>query len=119
MADSIKKIIVKSEDELIDVVRKIVETDSERILVTFTEDSEMLISSINLKVLLDTADEKKSLLILQITNNPTGVRNAKLAEVPVIDTPSTPTEEEWLLAESELKKRFERISKKKAPLPKE
>ncbi|MDD3474935.1 MAG: hypothetical protein PHP08_03510, partial [Candidatus Dojkabacteria bacterium] len=71
MDEKIDKIVVKSTDELIDVVHKISTAQSKKILVTFIDNSDILISSINLKVLLDSADEKSSYLILQIPNNVT------------------------------------------------
>jgi hypothetical protein len=117
MEDKIEKIVVKAGDELIDVVRKISNTQANKILVSFVEDSDILISSINLKVLLDSAEEKESLLVLQIPNNLTGVRNAKLAGITVVDTPSLPTEEVWESAKSSYKDRSEQISKMKSKLP--
>jgi hypothetical protein len=119
MEDKIEKIVVKAGDELIDVVRKISTTEAKKILVSFVEDSDMLISSINLKVLLDSAEEKESLLVLQIPNNQTGVRNAKMAGITVVDTPSLPKEEVWESANSLYQERGEQISKMKSKLPKD
>lgn len=117
--EKIEKIVVKSGDELIDVVRDISSTEAKKILVSFVEDSDILISSINLKVLVDSADEKRALLILQIPNNPTGVRNAKLAGIPVIDSPSLPSEEEWNIAKEKFNERGTKNSKMNAKLPKD
>ena len=119
MEEKIDKIVVKSTDELIDVVHKISTAQSKKILATFIDNSDILISSINLKVLLDSADEKDALLILQIPNNITGVRNANLAGIPVIDTPNLPTEDLWKDAESKYKERIEKNSKKNSKLPEE
>ncbi|MCD4756079.1 hypothetical protein K8R20_00460 [bacterium] len=107
MKEKLKKIVVKTEDELIDLVREISSTEKKRILVSFPESSDILISSINLKVLLDSADEKESSLILQILKNPTGVRNSKLAGISVIDTPTPPPEELWEEALTNLNTRLE------------
>ena len=114
MKENFKKVVVKSQDELIDIVRNISNIDGKKILVTFTENSEILISSINLKVILDTVDEKKALLVLQILNNPTGIRNAKIAGITVIDTPTNPTKEVWLNAQTDYNARFS-IDKKILP----
>ncbi|HCC67644.1 TPA: hypothetical protein DEP90_00275 [Patescibacteria group bacterium] len=114
MKENFKKVVVKSQDELIDIVRNISNIDGKKILVTFTEGSEILISSINLKVILDTVDEKKALLVLQILNNPTGIRNAKIAGITVIDTPTNPTKEVWLNAQTDYNARFS-IDKKILP----
>ncbi len=119
MTDKIEKIVVKAKDELIDVVRKISKTDVKKILVSFVEDSDILISSINLKVLLDSADEKDALLVLQIPNNQTGVRNAKLAGIPVVDTPGIPSEDVWENAKEKYKKRQDEITKMRKKLPKD
>jgi hypothetical protein len=117
MEEKIEKIVVKAGDELIDVVRKISSTEAKKILVSFVEDSDILISSINLKVLLDSADEKEANLILQIPNNATGVRNAKLAGIPVVDSPGIPSEDVWEEARSEYKDRNEKNSQMKSKLP--
>jgi hypothetical protein len=117
MAEKIDKIVVKAQDELIDVVRKISTAKSNKILITFVEDSDILISSINLKVLQDSADEKDSLLIVQIPNNPTGVRNAKLADITVVDTPALPSEEIWQEAKKTYKDRAAEITQSKKKLP--
>jgi hypothetical protein len=119
MSENIEKIVVKSKDELIDVVREISKTDAKKILVSFIEDSEILISSINLKVLLDSADEKDALLILQIPGNPTGVRNAKLADIPVIDTPGMPSQEIWESTKEEYRGRREKRENKNQEIPQE
>ena len=119
MENKIDKIVVKSTDELIDVVHKISTVQSKKILVTFIDNSDILISSINLKVLLDSADEKSATLILQIPNNVTGVRNANLAGIPVIETPNLPTEDMWNDAEIKLRARMQKSSKKNSKLPEE
>lgn len=91
----ITKIVVGKDDELTDIVSSILDTNNERIVITFAEDSDLLISPINLKVLLETADEREKLVVMQIIKNPTGVRNAKLAGLMVVESPTLPTEEVW------------------------
>jgi hypothetical protein len=117
MEEKIEKIIVKTGDELIDIVREISNSNSKKILVSFVEESDILISSINLKVLLDSADEKESLLVLQIPNSPTGIRNAKLAGIPVIETPGLPSEEVWDETKLLYKERSEKNISMKEKLP--
>jgi hypothetical protein len=119
MENQIEKIIVKAKDELIDVVREISNTEAKKILVTFVEDSDILISSINLKVLLDSADEKEAVLILQIPNSPTGVRNAKIAGIPVVEAPGIPSEDVWEEAKSEYGDRAQKNKKFNKELPKD
>lgn len=61
----ITKIVIGKEDELTDIVTGILDSQNERILVTFAEESDLLISPINLKVILETADERdKSIIAL-------------------------------------------------------
>ncbi len=91
----ITKIVIGKEDELTDIVTGILDSQNERILVTFAEESDLLISPINLKVILETADERDKSIIAQIIKNPTGIRNAQLAGLTTIDNPSYPTEEMW------------------------
>ena len=87
-----EKIVVEQSHELTDLVRAIHKSKAERIILTFTEHSDILISPINLKVLNETAEREGKLLIAQIIQNPTGVRNSFLAGLKVIETPSNPTE---------------------------
>lgn len=103
----ITKIVISKEDELTDIVSAILDAQNERIILTFAEETDLLISPINLKVLLETADESEKLLIAQIIKNPTGLRNANLAEISTIDTPTYPTEELW---EKEEINRVKRLS---------
>lgn len=77
----ITKIVINKEDELTDIVSAILESVNERIVLTFAEETDLLISPINLKVLLETADEAEKLLVAQIIKNPTGLRNANLAGI--------------------------------------
>lgn len=103
----ITKIVINKEDELTDIVSAILESVNERIVLTFAEETDLLISPINLKVLLETADEAEKLLVAQIIKNPTGLRNANLAGISTIDTPSFPTEGVW---EKEDLNRTKRVS---------
>jgi hypothetical protein len=97
------KIIVKTNDELSDIVDKIQKIDGDRIILTFTEPSDLLISSINLSVIKETAQEEGKSIIAQIIKNPTGERNAKKAGLISINTPSNPTEDLWEEGERETK----------------
>jgi hypothetical protein len=118
--EQIEKIVVKSSDELIDVVREISKTKANKILVSFVEDSDILISSINLKVLLDSADEKEALIVVQIPANPSGIRNAKLAGIPVVDTPGLPSEDVWKEAQEDYINRLKKSSESsRSELPKD
>lgn len=117
MENKIEKIVVKAKDELIDVVREISNTEAKKILVSFVEGSDILISSINLKVLLDSADEKNAVVVLQIPNSPTGVRNAKIAGVPVVDSPGLPSEEVWESASAEYGDRSKKNQQSNRKLP--
>jgi hypothetical protein len=108
------KIIVESSHELTDLVRDIHRSKADRIVLTFTEHTDILISPINLKVLLEAAQREEKLLIAQIIQNPTGIRNAKLAGIKTVDTPSNPTDYDWEDAKEmvQIKKR-EKFERKK------
>lgn len=110
----VTKIVVNKEDELTDLVTAILESRNERIVLTFAEETDLLISPINLKVLLETADETEKLLVAQIIKNVTGIRNAKLANLSTIDSPQFPEEEVW---ETEEINRAKRLSPPKKQLP--
>ena len=93
--NNVKKIVVKQEHELTDIVSEILNAKESKVILTFAEESDILISSINLDVILETADENEKLLIAQIIKNPSGCRNAKLAGMHIIDTPNTPPDAIW------------------------
>ncbi len=113
------KIIVSSDDELTDILRKISSLDDQNILLTFAEESDMLISPINLKVLQEVCDELKKNLILQIIQNTNGMRNAKIADVVTTDSPSEVDEALWLAAENQRTERKEILEKALKSNPKE
>lgn len=114
----ITKVVVGKEDELTDVVTAILDSVNERVVLTFAEETDLLISPINLKVLLDTADEEEKLVIAQIIKNPTGIKNANLAGLASIDTSSFPTEDLWSEEESNRTKRLNPpVEKKGKVLP--
>lgn len=112
----ITKIVISKEDELTDIVSAILDSQNERIVLTFAEETDLLISPINLKVLLETGDENEKLLVAQIIKNPTGQRNAVLANMSVIDTPQFPDEEVW---EKEEENRMKRLNPPKKVAKKE
>ena len=93
--NKITKIVVNSEDELTDIVSGIQNAKTEKIILTFAEESDILISPINLAVIKETADEIEKILVCQIIKNPTGLRNSKMAGIITIDTPNNPTEDTW------------------------
>ena len=110
----VEKIVVEPSHELTDLVRAIHKSSAERIILTFTEHSDILISPINLKVLNETAEREGKLLITQIIQNPTGIRNSLLAGIKAIDSPSNPTADDWQEAAEKLeKKKKEQLERKK------
>jgi hypothetical protein len=110
----VEKIVVEPSHELTDLVRAIHKSKAERIILTFTEHSDILISPINLKVLSETAEREGKLLITQIIQNPTGIRNSLLAGIKAIDSPSNPTPDDWQEAAEMLeKKKKEQLERKK------
>lgn len=112
----ITKIVVSREDELTDIVTGVLESKNERIVLTFAEESDLLISPINLKVILETADEQEKLLIAQIIKNGTGVRNANAAGLTTIETTTLPTEDVW---NKEIERRASRLAPKPESEPEE
>jgi hypothetical protein len=91
------KILIKSDDELVDLVRKISETKQERVVLKFPEESDLLISPINFKVLLKVADKLNKILVAQILHSQTGVANAEIVGM-VTTTDSNIDEDLWLFA---------------------
>ncbi len=111
---STAKIIIDENNEITDLVREIHKSKAERVVLTFTEQTDILISPINLKVLHEAAEREGKLLIAQIIQNPTGIRNSKLAGIKTIDTPSNPTEYDWEEAFEMIQaKKKEKLEKKK------
>lgn len=110
----ITKIVVGKDDELTDIVTGIIDSTNERILLTFAEESDLLISPVNLSVLLETGDENEKIMIAQIIKNPTGVRNANSAGITTIETTTLPEEEVW---EEEIERKTERLNPKPKEVP--
>lgn len=110
----ITKIVVGKEDELTDIVAGIIDSSNERVLLTFAEESDLLISPVNLSVLLETADENEKLMIAQIIKNQTGVRNANSAGIATIETTTLPTEDLWV---KEVERKVERLNPKTEEKP--
>jgi len=102
----VEKIIVRQIDELIDLIGKMTRTDADRILLTFADESDLLYSPINLKVLQQIADENGKSLILQIVQNKPGVLNAQNAGVILTESTDEIGDEMWISAEEELKERI-------------
>lgn len=113
------KIIVSCEDELTDLLRKITMLEDQNILLTFAEESDLLISSINLKVLQEVCDDLNKNLILQIIQNANGVRNAKIAGCVTTESPSEIDEALWLAAENQKRERKESLEKALKGKPRE
>ncbi|MCC7289731.1 hypothetical protein IT417_00540 [bacterium] len=95
----IEKIIVSPEDELVDILKEIEKTKAHRIILTFAEPSDILISPINLKVVQDIADDLKKPLITLIIQDPIGIRNAKEAGMTVTQTSGSIIDSFWEQAE--------------------
>lgn len=108
----VEKIVVQREDELIDLLRKLEKTKSDKVLFSFAEDSDLLVSPINLKVLVKTADEKGKVVINQIIHNVAGVNNSRIAGIITTDDTATITPELWETAEIEMRKRSRENSTK-------
>ena len=101
----VAKVIIRTDDEITDVLRKIEQTKAKHIVITFTESSDLLVSPINLKVILDQADENGKTLITQIVQNSVGVRNAKQAGLTVTESPGAIQENLWEEADKNFHKR--------------
>ena len=113
------KIIVSSEDELTDLLRKMSNLTDTNILLTFAEESDLLISPINLKVLQEVSDELDKNLIMQIIQNSNGVRNAKIVGAITTESPSEVDDELWLAAENQRRERKDQLETALKGKPKE
>lgn len=90
-----KKIIVKGSDELLDVVQQIRNSKQTNIVITFTQESDLLISPVTFDVLQKVCDEENKLLCVQIIHNSAGTINAKQAGVFTTNSPSPIPQEDW------------------------
>lgn len=96
---NVKKIVIKPDQELTDLIRLIKNSKEDRLVLTFTEKADLLVSPINLKVLLEEADHGEKILVAQIIQNPAGFRNAKSAGIVTTDDSGTISEDLWTQAE--------------------
>lgn len=103
-----EKIVIDTQDELIDLIKKIEETKANKVILTFTDPSDILISPINLKVLQETADETGVLLVAQIVQNPTGIRNARTAGMVATDATGSIMQAFWDEADHNMRGRIDR-----------
>lgn len=102
----IEKIIISPEDELVDILKEVEKTRAKRIILTFVESSDLLISPINLKVIQDSADDLNKPLISLIVQNPTGVRNAREAGMTVTESSGSIIDTFWDQAERTMSDRI-------------
>ncbi len=100
-----KKILIKSTDEITDIIRYISEVKADNVLLTFIEDSDILISPINLNVIQYKTDELKKPLIVQIIDNPAGVRNSLESDIVIYNSSGKVPDDKWGEAISAMKKR--------------
>ncbi|HQG58203.1 MAG TPA: hypothetical protein PLX79_04515 [Candidatus Dojkabacteria bacterium] len=100
-----QKIIIEKDDELIDIIRKIHSAKNDRVVLTFTESSDILISPINLRVLQQESDEVVKSLVAQIIQNPAGISNAQEAGIVVTDLPIEIDQDLWEEAEINMRAR--------------
>lgn len=89
------KIIIKPDWELTDVISAIDASQDRYLLLTFADKSDLLLSPITIKVIQKEADKLNKVIVFQIVQNPTGIRNAKKAEVVVTDVPVNISQELW------------------------
>ena len=100
-----KKIIIKSSDELTDIVSEIRSAKEDRIQLTFPEVSDLLISPISIKVLRDSADEAGKAMVFQIIGNRNGVRNATEAGVMIYEASGSIADDMWEMADTQMRNR--------------
>jgi hypothetical protein len=121
-----KKIVVKPDYELTDLIREIKKVNEDRLVLTFTEPTDLLVSPIALEVLQEEADLANKILVAQVIQNPTGERNAESAGIETISHTDEIPESLWDRLEGELKQRLqereemlkkERSSKQVTPTP--
>lgn len=101
------KIVVKATDELTDVISQISASKAGRVLLTFVEGSDLLISPISLKVILKECDQTDKVLFCQIIDNPVGARNAREAGIPVTERADAIPAEIWDETEEDMLARIQ------------
>ena len=106
--NKIVKFVVKPEHEIVDIVRFLKSSKANRIILTFADESDILISPINFKVIQKSADDEEKTIIAQIIQNNAGVANANYANVTTHTSPSDIEEDLWKKAERELARRISR-----------
>lgn len=107
-----QKIIVEKDDELVEIIRKIHSAKNDRVVLTFTESSDILISPINLRVLQQESDEVVKSLVAQIIQNPAGISNAQEAGIVVTDLPIEIDQDLWEEAEINMRARVRKTNDK-------
>jgi hypothetical protein len=102
---SYEKIIVSGQDEIVDVLKKIHAAKADRLILTFAEDTDLLVSPITFKVILKECDSIDKSAVAQIIQNNSGVANARIAGMVTTNLPTQVEEDLWDVAEEEMKQR--------------
>lgn len=97
-----KKLVVSADMELPSLIRALRKESASQIILTFVEDSDLLVSSVNFKVLLDVADELGKVLVAQILQHKAGERNAAAAGFTVTTSSGTISEMFWQDAQEQM-----------------
>lgn len=103
--NKIKKIVVGEGTELTDLIKQIGGHNGDKIILTFVENSDLLVSAVNFKVLLETADELEKVLVAQIVQNPAGQRNAVSAGMTVTSSTGQIQDQLWIEAYEKMEDR--------------
>lgn len=112
MNKSFEKIIINGNDELVDVLRKLKNSTADYIVLTFAEDTDLLVSPITFKVILKESDDLDKVIVAQIIQNNSGIANARQADVITTDLPTQVGADLWEIAETEMRKRKKEIQER-------
>lgn len=101
----VAKILVKEDDELTFVVEQVKAVTPKRIVVSIPEGSDLLVSSVGMRLIAKHADEDKQSVVV-VTSDAAGQNMARMAGLGVAATMSDVDENSWIDAESEQKSRL-------------
>ncbi len=99
-AVAVSKIIVDHKDEITHVIDRIKNNSADRLVISIPAGSDLLLSSVSLKLMLRTADKADKKLVL-VTDDPTGQRMARLSGFAVRQSMNDVDDAIWSRLEKE------------------
>jgi hypothetical protein len=109
--DTVSKILVEPEDEVTFVIEELQDIKTKRVVVSIPEGSDLLVSSVAMKLIARHADENGKLVAIA-TNDPAGQNMARLAGLGIAPALDAVSDETWNFAKASQESRKQQLTEK-------